>query len=820
MRDGGASNRSGTQFIGEVKDSTKTVRLIPFVFNNDQTYVLEFGDQYIRVIRAGAYVSDLSLTITNITQTNPAVLTYTGTDPANGDEFAISGVVGMTQVNGRNFKVANVNAGANTFELDYMDGTNVNSVGFSAYTSGGTAARIYTISSTYLEADLMSLNFVQSADVMTIVHPTYPPRELSRSGHATWSLSSITFSPSNSAPTGLAGPAGTHNSYKVTAIKNESFEESLPSSAAECGAADPSVTNLITLTWNTVSGSREYNVYRKLNGVWGFIGIAGTNTFVDNGYPVDQTDTPPVASTIFNSTDNYPSAVAYVQQRLMFANTNTNPETIWGSRVGFFNNFTTSTPVQDDDRIKFTMAGERVNRVRHILNLRGLVVFTADGEWSVGRDGVITPFNLDTQQHAYNGSSELRPLVVGSTALYVQARGAIVRDLSFSYERDGYTGNDLTAFSSHLFDGYELADWAYQKIPHSIIWAVRDDGILLSLTYVPEHELWAWARHDFGDDTIENVCVVPEGEEDSLYLVMNRTVDGSTVRYVERMYTRLIEDIADAKFLDCALSYDGRNTNTAHTMTLSGGTTWVYTEDLTLTSSTAYFTAADVGNAIHLEGAEQIRCEITGYTSTTVVTVRAHQTVPAAMRSTAISDWAKAVDQVTGLWHIEGEQVSIFADGFVVASPNNASMGTVTVTNGTVTLSRPYAVIHVGLPYISDIETLDIDLAATETLMDKSKMVGAVSMRVEKSRGMWVGPQPPTDDDDDPLEGLVELKLRNTETYDEPMDLSTGVVTENLQPDWNSNGRVFVRQVDPVPLAVVAIAPAGMFPVGSVRRKK
>lgn len=813
MRHGGATTRPGTEFIAEVKTSTLSTRTIPFIFNSEQTYILEFGNQYIRFYRNGAQLSDLSLTITGITNANPAVVTYTGTDPTSGQEVYISGVVGAigTYVNGRNFKIANVNGGANTFELQYMNSTNVNSTSFGTYTSGGTAERIYEISSPYATADLFDLKFVQSADVITIVHPSYAPRELSRSGHTSWTLSTITFAPGISAPTGLtSGSAGSTFSYVVTAVDSETFEESLASSA------HGTTTSTVTLTWNAVSGAGEYNVYRASQGIYGLIGVAGSNTFADTGITPDTSDTPPQARNPFGSTDNYPSTVSYIQQRLTFANTNNDTEKIWMSRTGNFKNFTVSSPVQDDDAVTFTLAGRQVNAVKNLIDLKKLIVLTTGGEWVVDGDdaGIIKPTAINPQQSSYFGSGELQPIIIGNNAFYQQARGSIIRDLAFSFEADGYQGSDLTIFAAHLFDGFTLIDWAYQQIPHSILWAVRDDGVLLGLTYVREQQIFAWHKHDFTGGTVESVTVIPEGNEDRLYLVINRTIDGRTTRYVERMVTRFVDDVKDCKFMDSHLSYDGRNTNTSHTMTLSGGTDWDYLETLTLTSSASYFSSTEVGNQIHLTGSDGtiIRATITAYTSATVVSVQPNITVPVAMRSTAISNWARAVDEVSGLWHLEGELVSIFGDGFVVASPNNDSYDEVEITNGSATLDKQYSVIHVGLPYLSDLETLNIDTVNGETISDKKMIVSRVSIFTEKSRGIWVGAEPPEDDDTDPLENLVEIKIRNAEGMDDPVELKSEVVDVNIQPHWNSNGRIFIRQVDPVPLTILSIMPAGLFP--------
>jgi hypothetical protein len=183
------------------------------------------------------------------------------------------------------------------------------------------------------------------------------------------------------------------------------------------------------------------------------------------------------------------------------------------------------------------------------------------------------------------------------------------------------------------------------------------------------------------------------------------------------------------------------------------------------------------------------------------------------MQGVQIETWAMAVDTVSNLWHLEGQTVSVFADGFVVASPNNAAYDTVTVSNGTITLDRQYSVIHVGLPITSDFETLDIETTNGETLTDKNKLVTAVTLFVESSRGIWVGGKPPSDDSVNPLEGLTEMKLRDDEGIDDPVDLETGAIDLNIRSEWNSNGRIFVRQVDPVPLSILAAAPAGIFPM-------
>jgi hypothetical protein len=901
MRHGGATSRPGTELVGAVFDSTKRVRLIPFVFNTEQTYMLEFGEEVMRVIQDGAYLINIR-TITNISKAASAVVTVgTGHSFYVGDVVSFSGVVGMTQINGLTGTVS----AKNTTQIT----VNINSSGFSNYASGGTATgEEYRIDTDYQEEDLQEIQFVQSADVITLVHPNYPPQELSRTASTTWTLSSILVEPETVRPTSGTG-SGTGGAssyrYRVTAVSSK-FEESLPgwenskaisavtnatpvviTTSASHGYTDGDevrisiftstdnqelneywTINVLTATTFELTGSTtvsglgsllsgfafrsyirvdsvaaptpsapitltnfqngfdtEYNVYKELNGAYGFIGIASTTdpsnvppVFLDIGYTPDTTDSHPVDNSPFEDAGNYPSTVSYVQQRRTFANTDNMPETVFMSRIGFFDNFTTSQPIQSDDAVTFSMVGRQVNSVRHLVELAKLVIFTETGEWVVegGADGTITPFEVNPKQHSYNGASRLAPIVIDNTALFVQARGGVVRDLGFEIQSDGYRGNDLTIFASHLFDGYTLQDWAYQKIPHSVVWSVRSDGILVALTYVREQQIFGWHRHDT-DGEFENVAVIPEGDQDAVYVVVKRNINGTDVRYVERLTNRLITDIVDYIGMDCAITRDGRNT-AATTMTLSGGTTWAYDETITLTASASFFTSGMVDDQIQLTGAdgELIRFTINTYSSATVVTGKPNRTVPASLRTTATAEWAHAVTTITGLSHLEGKEVAVFADGFVVGNPYNESYDVLTVTGGQIELSEPYAVVHVGLPYLCDLETLDIDTSQGETIVDKKKLTQQVTLQVEATRGLFAGPKPPEENSrntmDDPTFDLYELKIRETESMDEPVSLTTKQVTVNIAGEWNSNGRVFIRQLDPLPITILAIAPTGLFP--------
>jgi hypothetical protein len=520
----------------------------------------------------------------------------------------------------------------------------------------------------------------------------------------------------------------------------------------------------------------------------------------------------------------FPSAVAYYQQRLGFANTDEEPEKVFFSRSGDFKDFSVSSPVQDDDAVSFELAGREVNEIRHLLDLGTLLVFTTGGEFNIQGDsaGTLIPTAVNARQQAYHGSSILKPLIAGESALFVQNRGNVVRDLAFQFNNDRHLGSDLTIFSTHLFQGFTLRDWTFQENPNSTVWAVRSDGVLLGMTFVREHQLFGWHRHDFQGDTVEQVAAVPEGVEDALYIVVKRTLSGlasfggSSRRYVERLDTRAVEEdtIEDYVGMDSTLTYDGAVTG--KTVSLSTGTGWLYTDTITATASAATFSSTDVGKQLRIVGSDGtiIRMSIDAFSSTTVVTGKPNKTVPASMQGVAISEWAIAIKDVAGLWHIEGEDISVLGDGFVEGSPNNAAYTKKTVSSGKVTLDRHYAVIQAGLPVLNDLGSLDIDSTQGETMMDKRKLISEVFASVEKSRGMWVGVNAPTDDTVDPLERLTELKIREKEGYDDPVQLATETVGLNITGEWSEGGQVFIRQVDPVPLTILALVPAGLVPIG------
>lgn len=504
----------------------------------------------------------------------------------------------------------------------------------------------------------------------------------------------------------------------------------------------------------------------------------------------------------FGGEQGYPAAVAYHQQRRVFACTYGNPQTVWMSRIAAFIDFGKSSPIQDDDAVIFTLNAGQLNAIRGMLSLRRLLLLTTDMEWTVsgsGNGGAVTPSDIQVDPQGYRGASKLPVLGVGNVALYVQSKGQIIRDVGYDFAEDSYKGNDLTVMASHLVQGKKIVDWAWQQAPFSCLWMVRNDGVLLGATYMREQQVIGWHRHDT-DGTFESVCVIPEGDEDVLYACVVRTIGGVQKRFIERMHTRYFTDRREAFFVDSGLTFDGRSgyrgTATDHsatTMTVTGGTNWDYTEELTITSSASFFVGAtDVGDQVVFEDADGFvyRLTITSYTSGTVVKARPNRTLPAAYRGAARTDWYIARDSISGLDHLEGKTVAVFADGDVQSEK--------VVASGKVTLDSPAFIASIGLPFTSDIETLEVIEQSQGVTIGKNKQIPTASIMVEEAATFHVGR------DFDHLEAQVAAPPA---LYDQPYESQSGVLRTSFPTRWGIDGSVCIRNTDPTPITILGIIP-------------
>lgn len=571
--------------------------------------------------------------------------------------------------------------------------------------------------------------FAQEADVMYLVTTSTAPRKLSRLADDNWTLTTVTFAPQVAAPgaptvtkpgdtNGQPGYVATVYRYKVAAVSDTTGEESLPSPSGQV-TNDLSIAGGINrVAWSAVAGAGRYIVYKEDNGVYGYIGGTSGLQFDDENIAPDLADTPQTARNPFNAAGNYPRCVSFVEQRLVFASTSTDPQAVWMSQSANYENFGYSQPSKASDAVTFRIKARQVNEIRSILSVKAMMLLTSAAEWLVSggsQSDAISPSAIKIDNQGYRGSSNVQPIVVGNTILFSQARGGVVRDFSYEFANDAYTGKDLTILARHFFENKNIKAWDYAQAPHSVVWVVLDDGTMVSLTYMREHEVWAWTSHDSAGGIFEDVAVIAEGNEDVPYFLVRRNIGGVWKRYIERLHTRVTTDVSDAFFVDSGLTYSG---------------------------------------------------------------------APATV--------------ISGLGHLEGKPVVALADGNVVRG--------LTVTGGAVTLQNAASKVHVGLSYEALMQTLGLDLGQVQglgTVQGRMKSVAEVTLRVENTRGIFVGPY------DDTRDGkhLVEYRQRSTEAWNEAIRLYTGDIRITPPWDWNTEGSMIVKQFDPLPMTILAIMP-------------
>ena len=693
---GPAARRPGFEFINEAKTSTSAVRLMPFAFSASQTAVLEFGDLYIRFHIDGGTLIEATQAITSIVG---STVTTTGNHGyATGD---------WVYIGSRYHKVTVT--GPTTFTTKDLWAVATVAV-------GTTSARAYTLTSTYAAADLFDLHFTQSADVITITHPSYPAKELKRLGATNWTLTDVSFATTVTAP-GAPSVAVTiptagkpsPQTYLVTTIAADGVTESLASGATTV-SNDLSISgNYNTVSWLAVAGASRYNVYKRRGGGYGYMGQTTTLSAVDENILADTSQSPPEDIIDLNTgAGDYPTATTYHEQRRWFAGSTNKPQVVWATRTGTESNLTSSLPSRDADGLELRVASMQNNQIRHLVPLADMIAFTAGGEFRMFADGApaITPSSVSIKPQGYSGASNVQPVVSSGSVLYVQAQGSRIRELAYNWETNAYKTVDVSIMAPHRFNGFTISQLAYVRAPEPTLWAVRNDGVLLGMTYIPEQQVYGWHAHDTLG-TFESICVVAEGNEDVLYAVAKRTINAREVRYIERLRTRMLTELADAFFVDSGLTYSGAPVTT-----------------------------------------------------------------------------------VSGLYHLEGQTVDILADGSV--EPPQV------VTGGSITLVTAASTISIGLNIVADLRTLPLAVEGMQASgQGTMKNVNKVHLRVSQSSLVKAGPT---------FDRLREYPARAvSDPYGSPPALRDGELSLSVDPSWNTDTAVCIRQDAPVPLTVLSM---------------
>jgi hypothetical protein len=802
--------------------------------------------------------------ITGATQANPVVLTVSGNPFLNGDTIRIEEVVGMTQLNGNEYVVAN--KATNSVELSGVDGS-----GFSSYSSAGIALKKGWVVSAATRADpcvvtITGHNFSDGDEIE--INDVVGMTELNGRRYIITSATTNTV-------TLLGVNSSGYTAYSSVGVANQTFIKITTSHETEDN----------TIGWITASDAARYAIYRRDQGIWGLIGEETGLAFTDDNFAPDTSITPPLFHDPLSLTNEYPGTSSYFEQRQVYGGSVNKPDTVQYSRTGDRTNMSAASPALASDAFSATMSSRQVNEIRHFVPLNDLLIFTSGAEWQVnsGPDTAFELASIRQKPQSFWGANHLRPITIGNVVFFTEESSASVRSLGYSFQLDGYTGTNINLLANHLLKDNTIEDWCGTRSPEARFYMVRNDGMGLTLTFDNEQEVIAWTTYDT-DGKFKRFASLDHatGEsQDQVYSVVQRTINSKTVYYVEKMADQMTsDDPADAKYLDSMLSLDSplaiTNVTAAKpvvvTSTMTGladgdmvdieGIIWEPTTDDLFTDvqpiqaigrykiaevsgsnfeiatatngkdisaiteavdgsiTTVFDHGFTVGDEVHFHDVGGM-VELNGnghavkaVTNSKVFTIE--QSTSGYTTFTSGGKVYKAIDgigwnayksggnvresvtSVRGLDHLEGE--------IVVGNLNGNVIRAMTVTGGKITFpdSRAYSRAHIGMPYISEIETLDLE-PPQGTVQGVKKKISNITVKFENSRGLVAGvvrgrtTETPS--------GLVEMKQREFERLGEPTRLLTGTKKLILKPAWKASGKILLRQKDPMPMNILAIVP-------------
>lgn len=582
---GAWTRRPGTAFLHQCKYNDKLARMIPFQYSVTQTYMLEFGHQYIRFYTLHGILTNATQSITSISKAATGVLTKNAHGYSNGDRLQLS-VVGMTQLSNREVVATNVTA--NTLELYDSDGVAINTTNYDTFTSG-TMAKIFEVATTFAQTDLADIRVVQSADVLYILQPNFKPQQLVRTSALSWALSFITFTD---------GPYGTQNTTTTTLT---------PSAVTGAGIT---ITASAITGINSDTGFQTTDVGRyvriKNGATWGYAQITARASTTSVTATVLSDFAATTATTtwrlgLWSDTTGYPSTGTFFEDRLFLAGAALTMQRLDGSKSSNYTNFSPSAndgTIAADNAVAFTLNSDDVNAIRWMAaNEKGLLVGTSRGEWIVRASSLaeaVTPTNISGKPMSRHGSQAVAPVNAGRAVLFVQRAGRKVRELAYVFEVDGFKAPDMAVLSEHITRP-AITGMCYQEQPQAIVWQPRSDGVLLGLTYERDQDVVGWHRHELGGQSdaagdlipvVESSAVVvdPSGTRDELYMVVQRYINGGTKRYVEYMSKiwEIEDDQEDAFHVDCGWSVVNGSPSTTVTglWHLEGQTVGVYVDGM------------------------------------------------------------------------------------------------------------------------------------------------------------------------------------------------------------------------------------------------
>jgi hypothetical protein len=543
---GGIIGRPGSRFSAEVKDSSKITRLLSFEFNETDSYIMEFGDLYVRFYANDGAILESAVNITGATQANPCSIHAVGHGYTTGDDVVITGVGGMTQLNGKRFRITVT--GADDFTLD-----GINSTAYTAYTAGGTVKRVYTKVSPYTSSQLFGIQTAQSADVMYLAHASVRVQKLSRTAHTSWTFTAVDFQdgpylPENTTATTISSSASAVGAATLTA------------SAALFAATD--VGRVIAYKNTTTYGWARITAYTSATQVDVTIVKAFDGTSAKTTWKLGA----------FSDTTGHPVALCFHEQRFWLGGPGARTQTVYGSVAGSYENMAEGTATATD-AIVYTIASDKVNPIRWLSPGKEIAIGTGGAEFVLGSgdaNAAITPSNIKITRETTYGVDQVPPARIGNAVLFLQRARRKIREFGYKFADDAFDADDITILSEHIIRP-GVVDMAYQQEPNSNLWCVRGDGQLATLTYQKAQQVFGWSRsimggaYSGGDAVVESVGVIPDDNQDQVWMLVKRTINGQTKRYVEYLtepfYGTTEAEKKLAVQLDSSLTYNSTATN-------------------------------------------------------------------------------------------------------------------------------------------------------------------------------------------------------------------------------------------------------------------
>lgn len=800
---GGLTRRPGTEYIAEVKSSTSKGRLIPFQYSTLQAYILVFCYGKIR------FYKDLG-------EIQTGGSAYEIAMPYAEDEladlrFAQSADV-LYIVHKRWAPRKLVRRGTydwSLYVLDLKDGpyksinnsgltmTNIGTVGTISIVAGPTKtvtgavnngaglARLTVVAHGYYDNLIVSIGSVGG---VTGVNSSY--QTLAIINQDVVDLNGTTF-------------GGTYTSGGTVVVR-----PFINTDGSDASGGGDSIGRLIRIkqgsTWS----------YAKIKSAAGgsvtalaqstFAGTAASTSWRFGAFSsLDPADTTTITTEVYE----FPTIVIFHEDRLWFGGVPTSPQTFYGSCTSDYENFAPTAAdgsVASNNAVTFTLNDNDVNGIRWALSdEKGLLAGTQSSEWvikSASTTEAISPTSITAKKAANFGSDLVAPIQAAKAAIYVQRSGKKVREFNYFFDSDGFRSTDLSLLSEHIsLDG--ITQMAFQREPIPVVWMVRGDGALLGMTYDRDVDSLkvGWHRHEIAgaSDAAGNIAAVesiacipsPDGTRDDLWMIVKRYINGGTKRYIEVMSPIFDDSVAqqDAFFLDCGLTLDSPKTVTAITKASPG-----------VVSSTSHgFSNGDYIKFSDVVGMTEVNDNVYVVASAATNTFALNDSSGNAIATTAFTTFIsgycrKMVTAISGLSHLEGQVVSILADG--------APQPSKTVASGAITLDTRAAVVHVGLGYNSDGKMLRIEAGAADgTALGKTKRTNRVGFLVHRTLGLKVGP------DFDNLESL------NFNTAADPLGhapaLFSGIIETTFDSNYDFENRICFRQSQPLPSTVLAIFP-------------